>query len=240
MTDLDHPGPPAFPDYTNRYLLGMTPGGRVLRVARKIGGTQAVLEMFQWQDGQVSDLGSLPEHGGASGWNSGGALVGTIADPPHCPHLVISPTPCTPGPKHAHPWQPRKTTLLGPRGGRSAEAWAINDRGEVVGASETARGARHAFLWQKGKMIDLSPRGTRFGGATAINERGQILEDAAFKKRWGTYLWQHGKRTELPHLFYTSAINNRGQVTGALLKPVWGRQHVVIWQKGKTTDLGRS
>ncbi len=63
-------------------------------------------------------------------------------------------------------------------GGGTSIASGINDRGQVVGNSETVAGEdiRHAFLWEDGEMTDL---GTLPGGtesiATAINDRGQIV-----------------------------------------------------------------
>jgi len=52
-----------------------------------------------------------------------------------------------------------------PSGAFSA-ALAINNRGEIVGASDTARrGASHAFLWRNGTMIDL---GTLAGSMSSV------------------------------------------------------------------------
>ena len=60
---------------------------------------------------------------------------------------------------------------------RSRESYplAINEHGQIVGASQTRSGHMHAFLWQNGKMTDLSPVGELESYATALNERGQIV-----------------------------------------------------------------
>ena len=67
-------------------------------------------------------------------------------------------------------------TDLGTLGGKSSEAVAINDQGQVIGFSATAKGRNHAFLWREGKLSDLGvlPGGSA-SGASAINEHGQIV-----------------------------------------------------------------
>jgi probable HAF family extracellular repeat protein len=44
---------------------------------------------------------------------------------------------------------------LGTLGGESSYATAINDRGHVVGSSQTSTGDWHGFLWRDGRMTDL-------------------------------------------------------------------------------------
>jgi probable HAF family extracellular repeat protein len=61
------------------------------------------------------------------------------------------------------------------RGQLQLRCW-INERGQIVGYSDSSAGARHAVLWDNGRTIDL---GTLPGGnsssARAINARGQIV-----------------------------------------------------------------
>jgi len=65
---------------------------------------------------------------------------------------------------------------LGTLGGTSSVASSINDRGQVVGYSQTASGELHAFLWGKGTMTDLGTLGGNFSEAAAIiNDRGQVV-----------------------------------------------------------------
>ena len=108
--------------------------------------------------------------------------------------------------------------------------------------SPTAFADQHAVLWQNGKMIDLQPPR---GGVTAINERGQILgfryvpiNDPRICTGPCTgstsVIWQNGKMRDLG--FNANAINNRGQVVGAIYDGTDSR--AVKWQNGKITDLG--
>ena len=64
---------------------------------------------------------------------------------------------------------------LGTLGGTFSFAGAINERGQVVGYSETASGEIHAFLWHQGVMTDLGTLGGTISQAFTINERGQVV-----------------------------------------------------------------
>jgi probable HAF family extracellular repeat protein len=62
--------------------------------------------------------------------------------------------------------------------GGTAEAWGVNERGQVVGTACSAGGDCRAFLWQNGEMKDLDLlKGTyphRLFNAMDINNLGQI------------------------------------------------------------------
>ena len=67
---------------------------------------------------------------------------------------------------------------LGTLGGEESTAIAINDRGQVVGASQTSSGDHHAFLWQDGVMTDLGTLGGSESYAFDINESGQVVGES--------------------------------------------------------------
>jgi probable HAF family extracellular repeat protein len=118
------------------------------------------LHAFLWQDGEITDLGTL---GGANssalGINERGQVFGTseTAD----------------GETHAFFWEDGEMTDLGRLPGPTDEAVAraINDRGQVVGTSNG-----RAFLWDDGEMTDLGAAVADAGSdAVDINNRGQVV-----------------------------------------------------------------
>jgi probable HAF family extracellular repeat protein len=86
-----------------------------------------------------------------------------------------------------------------------AEAYGINDKGQVVG-----RSGNNAFLWQNGVFTDLGP-----GAAFNINNNGFVIGD--------TFLWHNGVRTPLANLLPANSgwqitqardINDAGAIVG--------------------------
>jgi probable HAF family extracellular repeat protein len=122
-----------------------------------------------------------------------------------------------------------RVTQLGTLGGDSSEVLAMNDRGDVVGRSQTPDGVQHGFLWHRGKMTDLG-----LFTPQDINNRGQIV--GAFDDRSGSFLWFRGKLTPLEHFVYPAAINDRGQVVGPIMIDD-GPYQAALWSKGVTQTL---
>ena len=117
------------------------------------------------------------------------------------------------------------------RGGQDSAAVAINERGQIIGSSDTASGWGHAFVWEKGRTTDLT-LGGKASRALAINERGQVVgwSDTASAPGHG-FLWQNGKMRDLGS-FIPAGINDRGQIVG------YRGRRVLRWEKGHLTDLG--
>lgn len=69
-------------------------------------------------------------------------------------------------------------TNLGTLGGtRGGVAWAVNEKGQVVGHSFIAGDTEiHAFSWTaQGGMVDLGTLGGPFSRALAVNNKGQVV-----------------------------------------------------------------
>jgi probable HAF family extracellular repeat protein len=136
---------------------------------------------------------------------------------------------------------------LGTLGGRESEASAINDRGQVVGWSETAVDSEGnqwdlAFLWQHGKMTNLSPGPGADIWPSAINDRGQVVGSMDAAMGVMAWLWEKGKLTFLDSLGVAAtaeeagrqdsanSINNHGQIVGSSSRPWSYVDRAVLWQ----------
>lgn len=150
-------------------------------------------------------------------------------------------------------WEPEKDEIreLPPWPGDTVGgAQAINDRGEVVGASGPTCGppspalAVHALLWKNGTATDLGNLGgTAFNSALAINNRGQIagLSGLSGNTTFHAFLWQNGKMKDLgtlPGDFSSIAfgINDHAQVVGQSCDVNFNCR-AFLWQKGVMTDV---
>ena len=76
-----------------------------------------------------------------------------------------------------------------------SEANAVNDEGQLVGASSASSGT-HAFLWQDGVMTDLGALGGGYPDsvAKAINDQGQVVGYSYLpgNTTFRAFLWQDG------------------------------------------------
>ena len=125
---------------------------------------------------------------------------------------------------------------------------AINERGQVVGWTNTKSGATHAFLRQNGKMTDLGTLGGKesaapASGPVAINDSGQVVGGAETKSgATHPFFWENGKMRDLGR-GGVGAINNLGQVV--LQAPTRAKNRygspiysAFLWQNGEMRMLG--
>ena len=107
-------------------------------------------------------------------------------------------------------------TDLGALGGDWSEANAINNGGQVAGASETATGETHAYLWEKGAMTDLGTLGGGWSYAYAINDHGQVVGASLAGDGYAhAFLWENGMMQDLGTLSGMGATQN-GMLTRIL------------------------
>ena len=225
-----------------------------------ICATDAICRMFIWRKGVrvVPDLGTL-EGGtdtgiydivsfgaGTSMINNRHQVIGQADIPvvdPNDPPFAIS---------RAFLWDKGAMTDLGVLAeGNDTFANAINDEGQVVGASQYTSGSDpvlqfpppHAFLWQKGTMTDLGAfPGAKISNGLGINNGGQVvgLSTVPGDNNIHAALWSDGGLSDLGVFpgdtdSAANAINSRGQIVGASGSPSTLR--AMLWENGVGIDL---
>jgi probable HAF family extracellular repeat protein len=202
-----------------------------------------VSHAFQWQDGVLTDLGTLKGVGSdlfsgvnasnARGWIAGFSQNGEI-DP-------VSGFPAV----HAVLWKNSEISDLGTLGtGVQSSAGYVDNGGAVVGISTVDTSfdpfasspfgpyssPTHAFTWKNGVMRDLRTLGGPDSFITGFcdDERPELVAGESYTnstKNLTTgfptlhaFLWKNGTMQDIPTLggtfAYAQCANNRGQVIG--------------------------
>ena len=201
----------------------------------------------------MKDLGTL---GGTDAEalfiNGGSQIVGqsyTINSiPPPPPHCGDSPLTL-----RAFFWDEGSMVDLGTLGGSCAFAYALNNRGQVVGqATLDGDEEDHPYIWQHGKMKDLGALGGTYGYAAWLNDSGEVVGGATNEGDQAllAFRWKDGVMSNLGVLSgdacsVSDAINSSGQVVGgsglsfpaffpACTDPV---EHAFLWENGRIIDL---
>jgi probable HAF family extracellular repeat protein len=126
----------------------------------------------------------------------------------------------------------------------ASQAFGVNNRGQVVGASYGASGQERShsrpFLWNKGTgMQDLGGLpGKQNGRALAINETGAVVGSSGTFRDRHAFLWTPGTPMQdlgvLPGDTTSEAtgINNRSEVVGFSVGPAGERAFLWTKQEG--------
>ncbi|MFI5959850.1 hypothetical protein [Cryptosporangium sp. NPDC051539] len=129
------------------------------------------------------------------------------------------------------------------RPGLSSCLYAINDAGQIAGASAAPGGGEKAFVWKDGVYTDLETAPGQASTPIAINERGQVLA-RVFGDRTSipvrAVVWTDGSPTDLGTLggaqTIPAALGTDGAVVGISEVP-GGGSHPFRWAHGRMTDL---
>ncbi len=226
---------------------------------------------FVWQNGVMTALPTLRDSSDRSGnngqaWqiNTFGVAVGSSENTTQdltCPGLPSSPQFYEFKPvvwyKPFFSAKPVAQELETVSGDPDGVAFAINDRGQTVGASGSCGPFNvinqinlvpvHAVLWQNGKPVDLGNLGGdgHFNGifATGLNNLGQVVgvSDTTGDTSFHGFLWNEGHMTDLGPLpgdsySYAVAISDKGQVVGLSLDANFNLR-AATWQNGNIANL---
>ncbi len=213
---------------------------------------------FFWQKGVITDLGTLggpnSNNSGSSPLNGRGAVSGFSDTPTPDPNgedfcgfgtqLICLP----------FVWQKGVITALPTLGGSNASGGGINNRGQIVGVSETPNSDPcspfalqvEAVMWENGTVQELPPlAGDADGTAQAINDNEQAVGfTGCVTGDVHAVRWQHGTPIDLGNLGgvtgnFAFDINNRGQVVGQSDLPGDTTHHAFLWTKDDgMRDLG--
>ena len=206
-----------------------------------------IMHAFQRQKGVLTDLGALPGgHNSFATWISANGLIAGFSENGVIdPQFVVTQV-------NAVLWKDDEIINLG---GYFSSAFAVNNRGQVVGSTlDTATLPElnmRAFLWQNGTMQDLGTLGGPDSFAFLINERGQVAGESSPNSTASSscpplithpFLWDDGKMVDLGNFGGTCglalAMNNRGQIVGQSNLAGDQTAHPFLWDKGTLSDLG--
>lgn len=153
-------------------------------------------------------------------------------------------------------WRHGHIMALPTLGGNNGQASAINNRGQIVGISETTDQDAGCppgkpgkiispVLWEKGKVRALpTVAGDPDGFVQGINDQGQAVGSSGTCTNIATHavLWENGTAFQLPNLGRTGsaayAINDHGQIVGYVQSPDGTTIVASVWQNGGVTNLG--
>lgn len=149
---------------------------------------------------------------------------------------------------HAFVWNAGQRTNLGTLGG-STYGYAINDAGQVAGASVAADGELHAFVWRSGTLTDIAPPDATSSTAQDINSRGHVVgsftsgprrPDGSRQRR--AFVWNNGNLTALNPLAGdrdsdATAINARGAIVG--MSSSRSATRLARWIDGVPSNVGQ-
>jgi probable HAF family extracellular repeat protein len=177
---------PLYPGDSSGAATGINDRGQVVGISGicdQAVGRHTARHAVLWENGTVRDLGNV----GGDTWNTptsitqrGDIVVGFASSP--------GDDPDNPG-FRAWLWTERDDVCLKLPGtdicdlgtldvGGTAQAWGVNERGQVVGTACAPSGECKAFLWEKGVMTDLnhSKRGYvhHLENALDINNLGEM------------------------------------------------------------------
>lgn len=209
---------------TYSYAHGINDLGQVVGNADSATGRHACV----WQSGTVTDLDANGQSSVANSINNLGQVVGN--------RIVGSSS-------HAYLWQGGTATDLGVLAGTGSGASGINDKGQIVGGSQTTGPFGHAFLYESNHMYDLGAVDQLYSTACQTNEKGEIAGTLGVESPCQAYLYRSGAWLNLQTLPGASSssrdLNEKSQVVGEY-RDSSDVVHAFIWENGSMRLLASS
>jgi probable HAF family extracellular repeat protein len=227
----------------------------VLSLSTTVLSGRAVMNIH----GHNIDLGTL---GGENSWTNYGGINDRGENVGYAETSVLDPDGedfCAFGTKktcRGFYWRDGHIMALPTLGGNNAQAAAINNRGQIVGISETAvqdsgcpankpRKIISPAMWEKGEAHALPTlAGDLDGFVQGINDRGQAVGSTGTCGNLSIHavLWENGTASELLGLNgHTGnaayAMNNRGQAVGYVTSADGSTIVPSIWHDKELTTL---
>jgi probable HAF family extracellular repeat protein len=214
-----------------------------------------------WKDGEIIDLGTVGGfESGTSQVNSKGQVTGfstnDVPDPFSLLYLLINGGFTNGTQTRAFRWDSANGMHdLGTLGGPDAEGFAINERGQILGASDTNSTLNpvtqnftvEPFLWENGTMTGLGTLGGTFGFPSGLNNRGEVngTSNLAGDTCTHVFLWSApGPMRDLGSPLggcvqgEVAGITDTGEFVGQGTTAGEQKFHAFIWKNGTFTDLG--
>jgi probable HAF family extracellular repeat protein len=270
MTDLG-----ALPGYHNCSVAtsinaaGEVAGDSEISVIDPVLGVREI-RAVRWKNGKITNLGTF---GGKfsvmTATNDQGQIAGSALNATPDPFSLLYDVLAGSSngtQTRAFLWQNGSKQDLGTLDGPDAQAFGLNNHGQVTGISytnsipnsTTGLPTADPFLWEPktGKMKDLGTLGGVWGSANVLNNKGQVIGTSSLAADPGAclaitanchpFLWDarqnNGNLLDLTAqsggLFVAAnAINENGEIAGQ--GDFSGTSDAALWKNGMVMDLGR-
>lgn len=211
------------PEIVESRAQAINDGGQVTGYVTDAAGTTSA---FLWQDGELTDLGTLDNRSNGYGINSSGDVAGWAQVPS--------------GTTHAALWREGELIELGALEGHSSSmAFDIDDDGRVIGRSHPTvpEEPYHTVLWEGGTATDL-------GTTLSLHRLNNTGAAVGYQRLDGggqrAVLWQDGEVTEIEIAgMAEGATSSAMDITDAGVVLVERNDGPPgLWQAGSVTSIG--